>query len=113
ETRRVFADDLKPHDRIRHRISPLMCAARAALVLLVTSLRDAAAPAARRVLVYRATLRGAIQDARCLGDRIPGGLAALLDGVARGLHGRSRRGAGERLDGRAPRGLTDALEGGT
>src|SRR2546423_1023833 len=87
-----------------------MCAARVALVLLVASLCDAAAPAARRVLVDRATLRGTVEDARRLGDRALGGLAAFFDRVARHLHRRTRRRACERLDGCSPRRLTDALE---
>src|SRR5438105_4807289 len=90
---------------------PFMYAARVALPLLVASLRDTAAPAARRVLVDRTALRGAIEDARCLSYGALRDLATLLDGVARRLHGRARGGAGERLDGRAPRRLTNALEG--
>src|SRR5438270_13805004 len=92
-------------------LSPYVLARLALLVLLVASLRDAAAAAPRRVLVDRAALRGAIEDARRFGYRAAGGLAALLDRVARGLHRRARRGASERLDRGAPRRLADALEG--
>src|SRR6266851_8036389 len=81
-----------------------------ARLLFRRPLRDAAAPAARRVLVDRAALRRAVEDARRLGDRGLGGLATLLECVARGLHRGARCRASERLDGGAACGLSDPLE---
>src|SRR6185503_1182746 len=84
-----------------------------ALLLLggfVRALGHATAAASCGVLVDRAALGRAVEDARRLGDRGLGCLAALLKSVARCLHSRARRRAGERLDRGATRRLTDALE---
>src|SRR5438309_6357347 len=74
------------------------------------ALRDAAATAARRVLVDRASLRRAVEHARGLRDGLLDRLAALLDRGARGLHRASRGRARDGLDGGAPLRLTAALE---
>src|SRR3989442_9863616 len=83
------------------------------LGLLGCAFRETAAAASCGVLVDRAALARAVEDARRLGDRALSRLAALGERVARGLHRGPRGRAGEGLDRGASLRLTDALECGT
>src|SRR3954470_2948141 len=103
-----FATTLSPRSLTRSGRCPASL-----LLCLVGALCDTAAAATCGVLVDRTALGGAIEDARGLGDGGLRGLAAVVDRVARGLHGRACGGASERLDRCAARRLTDALEGRT